>query len=110
MSIQFQASAPTPIAIKLTTTNATVVAGDATRAVTVDWFQATEILGNTPNLSIDLFDGTTTVYLRNAKAMTAREEVLRTQGVTLNRGQYLRLTASVANSVDVVGMAVLPRG
>ena len=58
MSIQFLASAPTPIAIKLTTTNPTVVAGDPTRAVTVDWFQATEILGNSPNLSIDLFDAT----------------------------------------------------
>jgi hypothetical protein len=109
MSMQFQVNGPTPIAIKLTTTNPTVIAGDTERAVTVDWFQCTEIAGGTPNLSIELFDGTTSVYLRKAKPMAALEEVLRTQGFTLNRGQFLRVTASVANQVDVTGVAVLSR-
>lgn len=109
MSIHFQAGSPTPIAIKLTTTNATTIAGSATSATVVDWFQCTEIAGATPNLSIDLYDGTTTVYLRKAKAMTALEEVLRTQGISLNRGQFLRVTASAGNQVDVVGVAVLAR-
>ena len=109
MSVQFQANGPTPIAVKLTTTGATIVAGDASRPTLVDWFQCTEIAGRTPTLSIELYDGTTSVYLRNSKAMLANEEVLRTQGLALNAGQYLRVTASVANQVDVTGTVVLPR-
>ena len=110
MSIQFALTAPNPIAVKLVTTNPTIVAGSATARTVVDWLQCTEIAGATPNLTIDIFDGTTIVFLRNAKAMTAKEEVLLIQGFALNPGQYLRVTTSVANQVDVTGMAGLQRG
>lgn len=98
---------PTPIKFKLTTTAATAIAGHASYATRVAWFQCTEITGATPNLTIEIYDGTTSFYLRNAKAMTAKEEVLKDQGFTLDPGSFLRVTASAANQVDVVGMAAL---
>jgi hypothetical protein len=107
VSIVFQVTGSASIAVKVTTNTVTTIAGDAAKATRIDWFQCTEILGGTPNLTVELWDGTTSVYLRKSKAMTANEEVLRTQGLTLNAGQFLRVTSSTANSVDVTGVAVL---
>ena len=97
-----------PIHTKLTTTGATVVAGDAEYQIPVVWFQCTEISGNTPALTIEVYNATTGLiyYLRNAKAMTAKEEVFK-EGIFLDKNEFLRITASVANQVDVVGMAGL---
>lgn len=96
------------VGYKLTTTNPTVIAGNATAAMQVPWFACTEITGATPNLTIELFDGTTSFYLRNAKAMTAKESVIFDSGIWLNPGTFLRITGSVANQVDVVVMRSLP--
>lgn len=109
MSVFFQGQTADPIAIKLTTTGATIIAGSADNKTLVDWVQFTEIAGATPTLTIDIYDGTTTVYLRNALAMTAKQEVLKTHGISLNKGQYLRATASAANQIDVTGAKVLVR-
>jgi hypothetical protein len=93
---------------KLTGTSPVVIAGNATAAMQVPWFACTEITGGTPNLTIELYDGTTSFYLRNAKAMTAKETVLIDYGLWLNPGTFLRITASVANQIDVVGLRSLP--
>jgi hypothetical protein len=94
---------------KLTTTAATVVAGSATLQTAVVWFQCTEMAGGTPNLTIEVYDAATTTsyYLRNAKAMTAREGIPFEAGIVLNPNEFLRITASVANQVDVVGLSLL---
>jgi hypothetical protein len=106
VSIYFQAGSPVNIAVKIAVITPVVIAGDATKPTIIDWIQCTEIVGGVANLTIDLYDGTTAVYLRNAVAMTAKQQVLLTQGIHLNPGQYLRVTASIANNVDVVGVAV----
>lgn len=94
---------------KLTTTAATVVAGSADYQTAVVWFQCTEITGGTPNLTIEIYDANTltSYYLRNAKAMTAKEEVRVTEGLALQPNEFLRITSSAANQVDVVGIALL---
>ncbi len=107
MSVQFPVSGHDVIAFKLTTTNPTAIAGSATSKTFVDWFQCTEITGATPNLTIEIYDGTTSFYLRNAKAMTAKEEVLKNQGFSLDKGSFLRVTAGTANTIDVTGVQVL---
>ena len=107
MSLVFQVTGSATLAIKLTTTNPTAIAGDPVKSTRIDWFQCAEISGGTPNLTVEIYDGTTSVYLRKTKAMAANEEVLRTQGFTLDPGKFLRVTASIANSVDVTGVAVL---
>lgn len=109
MSVYFPAQTAIPFAFKLSTTSATVIAGSADHGELVDWFQCTEIAGGTPNLTIELYDGTTSYYLQNAVAMTAKQSILKTHGIALHKGWYLRVTASVANQVDVVGAKVLSR-
>lgn len=115
MSSVFQlvGGAADPIAIKITTTDPTVVAeavsGNA--RVSVPWLQCTEIAGSTPALTIDIRkpDGTI-VYLRTAKAMTAKEAVVLDQGIVLLPGWKLRVTSSAADQVDVSGLALLGDG
>lgn len=94
---------------KLTTTAATIVAGSVDYMTGVVWFACTEITGGTPNLTIEVYDASTTTsyYLRNAKAMTAKETVFFEAGIVLNPNEFLRITASAANQVDVVGLALL---
>jgi hypothetical protein len=101
------AGTPTPIAVKLTTTDPTAIAGSATARTHVVWFQCAEIAASTPALTVEIYDGTTSFYLRNALAMTAKQEVRFENGITLEKGQFLRVTAGAANQVDVVGMALL---
>lgn len=97
------------IRTKLNSTSPVDVAGSADRPTPVMWFQCTEISGNTPNLTIAIYNATTTstYYLRNAKAMTAKEEILFEAGIRLEKNEFLRITASAANQVDVVGQTIL---
>lgn len=102
------AGTPTPIAVKLTTTDPTNIAGSATARTHVVWFQCAEIAGATPTLTVEIYDGTTSFYLRNALVFaSARSSVVFENGVTLEKGQFLRVTAGAADQVDVVGMALL---
>lgn len=107
---QLVGGAGTPIALKITSTSPTVIAEATTgnSRVAVPWFQCTEMTGGTPSLTIDILkpDGTV-VYLRNAKAMTAKEEVLKDAGILLLPGWQLRVTASPANQVDVTGITLI---
>lgn len=109
MSVYFPAQTAIPFAFKLSTTSATVIAGSADHGELVDWFQCTEITGGTPQLTIELYDGATSYYLQKAVAMTPNQAILKTHGIALHKGWYLRVTASVANQVDVVGAKVLSR-
>lgn len=99
-----------PIAMKLTTTNATVIAEavSGNSRVSVPWFACTEIGGGTPNLTIDILKpDSTVVYLRNAVAMTAKERVIFNEGVLLLPGWKLRVTSSIADRVDVAGIKLI---
>lgn len=87
---------------KLTTTAATTVLDGGQSGAIVVAIYAAEITGNTPLLTIDHYDGTTATYLRNAKAMTAREEYGREVIIVLKAGQLLRATAGTANQIDVM--------
>lgn len=108
-AFQLVGGAADKIRQKLSTTNPTVVAGEALLQTAVVWFTCTEIAGATPNLSIEVYDAATglSYYLRNAKAMTARETVLFEAGIVLNPNEFLRITSSAANQVDVVGLSLL---
>lgn len=91
--------------LKIADTNSHDVAGHADYPVTVYWVAFTEINGSTPNLSFAIYNGTTTTYLRNAKAMTAKETVTWDQPIPLPKGSYLRVLSSAANQIDVIGSA-----
>jgi hypothetical protein len=99
---QIAGSAATTEGFKLTTTDPTVVAGSADERTEVLWLQCTEISGNTPALTIEVYDGTDSFYLRYQFAMTAKERVLIDQGFALEKNQFLRVTAGAANQIDVV--------
>lgn len=94
---------------KLTATTPTVVAGSADNQTGVVWLACTEITGGTPNLSIEVYDASTSTsyYLRYQKAMTARETFIFEAGLLLNPNEFLRVTAGTVNQIDVVGMALM---
>lgn len=109
-AFQFPGGSATPIAMKITGTSPTAIAGNALYAVIVAWFQVTEIAGSTTSvLTIDVYDGTTAVIIHRGLAMTAGQELLYDlRGYWLNPGQFLRVTTSTANTADVTGLATLP--
>lgn len=86
---------------KLTSSSPTTVL-QATSRTTLTSIICTEIAGATPSLTIEIYDGTSSFYLRNAKPMTARETFILNEVVPLNAGQELRVTASVANQIDCI--------
>lgn len=88
--------------VKLSSTSPTVVVDGGQSGAVVVGVYAAEITGNTPAFSLEKYDGTTSYYLRNAKAMTAREEYARDLIVVLKAGESLRATAGAANQIDVL--------
>lgn len=101
-------STATPIAVKITTTSPTIVAGDANYAIRVFWLNVAEIAGGTGTLAVDVYDGTTQFFLRHTAAMTANGVYFFEAGIWLNKGQFLRVTTGTANTADVLGLASLP--
>lgn len=93
--------------LKIADTSAHDVAGNADYPITVYWFACTEINGSTPNLTIAIYNGSTSTYLRNALAMTAKQTFTWDQPIKLPQGSYLRITSSAANQIDVIGQASL---
>ena len=57
--------------------------------------------------SLEVYDGSTSYYLQNAKPMTARQ-TLEWGDIPLNKGWKLRATAGTANQIDVVAVIVEP--
>lgn len=111
----FQGGAADKIRQKLTTTAATVVAGSADYQTGVVWFECNEIAGGTPNLTVEIYNASTLVsyYLGISgvtyilKALTAKQSVFFEAGIVLEKNEFLRVTASAADQVDVVGLALL---
>ena len=87
-------------AVKLTTTSATDILTASGKTLIVAIYAA-EIAGATPSLTIEKYDGTTSYYLRNAKAMTARELLELNVLLNLSHGEKLRATASAADQIDI---------
>jgi len=89
------------IATKLTTTNVTALY-TATKRTTIVSLIAAEITGNTPTLTLELYNGTTSYYLRYQAAMTANGIVTIDTPFVLNTGWSLRATAGTADRIDIV--------
>lgn len=86
---------------KLTTTSATVLYGGAgIKRTVILSIVATEIAASTPALTLELFDGTTSYYLRNALAMTAKQSLIFNEPFALQSGWSLRATAGAADQID----------
>lgn len=83
---------------KLTTTGPTELYVASKRTVIVSII-AVEIAAATPALTLELFDGTTSYYLRNALAMTAKQALILNEPFALQSGWSLRATAGAANQV-----------
>lgn len=100
---------------KITVTTPVVVAGSADYQVVVVWFQCNEIAGMTPSLTAEIYDANTgdihylgingTTY--KTKALTMLQSVFFDAGIVLNPNEFLRITASAANQVDVIGLSLL---
>lgn len=101
----------TGIAVNLTGSSATVIEGNANYKKRVVWFRCSENNGGTPNLTVEIYDGTNHFYMGdaggstwNAKAMTAKQSVKFDDGYTLGQGQYIRVTSSDASGhISVTG-------
>lgn len=93
-------------AVKLTGTSVTDIVAETKRCL-VKKVYVTEISGNTPNFSLEVYDGTTSFYLQNTKPMTARQ-TLEWGDIPLNKGWKLRATAGTANRIDVIAVIVEP--
>jgi hypothetical protein len=91
---------------KLTTTNATTIVDGANAAVLVS-LTCTEITGGVATLTIAIVNTAgTTVYLRNALAMTAKQTLILDTGWPLDVGDLVKVTASIADNIDVIAVVV----
>lgn len=68
----------------------------------------TEIAGSTPNLTLEIYDGTTSTYFVKTKPMTALQGLV-WENIPLSPIQKLRVTAGTANQIDVIATAVSRR-
>lgn len=110
MSLSFQTPAGSlqEISVRLAGSSATAI---ATGPLFVPWFAVGENNGGTPNLTVVLTDGTTTVYLIgegaawNAKAMTAKQGILFDDGYVVPAGWSIKVTSSDASGhMDITGV------
>ena len=110
----FQGGAADPIIKKITANTVTDIVDATLGAVRVPWFAVGENNGGTPNLTVEIYDGTTSFYLTaasllwNARAMTAKQGVLFDAGYVIPLGSKLRVTSSDASGrMDVTGVTIL---
>lgn len=110
---QLVGGAADPIAIKLTTTNATAIATavEGNARVMVPWFRCTALDNTLPTLGIyvEKTDGTK-AYVRPVKAMADKESLLFEEGYVLLPGWKLYVIAGTADKIDVTGLALLGDG
>jgi hypothetical protein len=91
---------------KLTGTGVTDIVAETNRCL-VKHIYCTEIAGGVANLSLEVYDGSTSYYLVKAKPMTARQTLV-FDDVPLNPGWKIRATASIADNIDVIAIIVEP--
>ncbi len=113
---QFDATAGAVEINKAITANTVTTIVDATdKTIFVAWFQVNETAaGTTPNLTVDIYDGTNTRYLGgtdgstwNALAVAAKQSVRFTDGYVIPKGSLLRVTSSNASGLfHVHGVAI----
>ncbi|UYQ70967.1 hypothetical protein OF122_12955 [Pelagibacterium flavum] len=102
MSFTFPVGSVITAKVKLTGNTATTLVDADTGRVTILSIDATETQGGTPNLTIDVTDGTTTWFKRNAAAMTAKGSVTYDDVFILDNGETLRATSSDASGdIDI---------
>jgi len=116
-AFQFVAIGALPIQQKITANTATTIVDGTNNAVIVPWFEVNENAGATPNLTVDIYDGTNTFYPGSdgldgntattfrAKAVTANQSVRFSAGYVIQKGSKLRVTSSdAAGKFDVIGL------
>jgi hypothetical protein len=82
--------------------NVATVVLDVDSSVTVVQIKCVERGAMTPTLTVDVHDGTDTYYLRNALAMTAKQEVNIDGPIELANDEALRVTSNHASGlIDV---------
>lgn len=103
----------TAIAKKITSSTVTDIVDAANGQVAVFWFEVAENSGSTPNLTVELYDvaNTTSYYLVSggvawvAKAVTAKQGIVFSEGYIVPQGWKLRVTSSDASGkFDVTGL------
>lgn len=108
-AFSFPGGVPQEIAVSLTSTSATDLAGSsAVGRTAVAWVQLSEIAGGTPTVSLYRYDANTSssVYLFKNRVFDPGETVMYGEGMILAKNQFLRASSSAANQVDVYGLAV----
>jgi hypothetical protein len=110
----FEGGAGDPILIKITSSTVTDIVDATSQVARVVWLAVGENNGGTPNLTVEIYDATTSFYLTsggslwNAKAMTAKQGVLFDDGYVIPIGSKLRVTSSDASGrMDVTGIYIL---
>jgi hypothetical protein len=113
-TFHFPGGPANPIRQIITGTSATVINIGASGAEgrQIVYFRCSEYAGGTPNLTVEIFDGTTSYYLGSnsftwkAKAVTALQSLLFDDGYVIPQGSSLRVTASVGSQILVTGIYV----
>jgi hypothetical protein len=100
MSVSMTTNAILTRPIKLSSTAPTTLLDVQSRTTVISVLCA-EIAGATPALTLEIFDGTTSHYIRNAKPMGAKELFVLEGPITINASWLLRATASAANQIDI---------
>lgn len=92
------------INVPITGNSATTVADGTNNTIYVLWFEVNENNGSTPNLTVDIYDGTNARYLGSddgasfvARAVAAKSSQKFTQGYVIPKGSKLRVTSSDAS-------------
>lgn len=115
-SFQLNATGIYEIAARVVNSTALVIVDATNTALFVPWFQVNEINGGTHNLTVDIYDGTNSVYLGddsgatwNAKAVGAKASYRFTQGYLIPIGSQLRVKSSDASGYfHVAGLVGKP--
>ena len=102
----YEGKAPLPIKVRVTGNTATTIADATNRTLYVPWFQVNEHSGATPNLTVDVYDGTNAVYLANddgntwnARPVAAYGSYQFTHGLVIPTGSVLRVTSNNASGL-----------
>lgn len=106
MNVTYEGGVAGIRAKKLTSTNVTDIVAETNRC-TVKKLYICEIAGGVAAVTVEVYDGTTSYYLMKSKPMTARQ-TLEFGDIPLEAGWKIRVTASIADNIDVVAVIVEP--